>query len=169
MFFFPASKLAGLNLLLTLWRITAFLLRQICILSFPSPSTYANHPPLGSFPLLPGSWSRKDLRISSHTALCLWKDCPASDLPITFPRGDHWRGFGCFFPLRPLLSAFHFGTGSPHTSGHRFWAPGFATLCHRNMLQGGYFPGGHSMPFRISCSRRKQVPPSLQKSRGWNH
>lgn len=64
-FFPPALELAELSLLLTLWRITTFLLTQMCVLSFPSPSTYANHPPLGSFTLLPGSCSLRDLRISS--------------------------------------------------------------------------------------------------------
>lgn len=104
-FFFPASELAGLSALLTLWRNTVFLLTQIRVLSSPSPSTYTNHPPLGSFPLLPGSCSCKDLRISSRTALCLWKDRVASDLLITFPRGECWRleaFWFFFFPPSPL-------------------------------------------------------------------
>lgn len=72
--FFPASDLAGQSLLLTLWRITAFLLTQIRAPSFPSPSTYASHPPLGSFPLLPGRCSRWDPRLSSRITLCPCKD-----------------------------------------------------------------------------------------------
>lgn len=76
-----------------------------------------------------------------------------------------WRILRYSLPLLPY--PFHFGTSSPHISRHGFWVLGFTTRCH--MLQGGCFPGSHSMHIRSNCSRRKQVPPSLQESRGWNH
>lgn len=98
---------------------------------------------------------------------------PVKGLPSIRP-ANHvpWRGaledfvvvvLGFFPPLLPLS---HFGTGSLHISGHGFWTLGFTTWCHQNVLQGGYFPGSHSMHIRISCSRRKQKPPSLQESQG---